>query len=138
MGVSKDANLHFPRLRVGLTNDLSDDLAAAYGSGAVEGVVDFGVGGMTEAVEDRRGQVFGQNAAIPGLGADVVGGAVDYAAADAAASEGDREDWAPVVAAIAGIVARRAAKLGHAHDERVVQHASLRQVFQKSGERLIG
>ena len=61
--------------------------------------MDLGVRGVAQAVEDRGRQVFGPDAPLARVAADLVRRAVDLAAADAAAGQGDREDRAPVVAA---------------------------------------
>src|SRR5690348_924847 len=99
------------------SEDLPNDFAAADGMGPAQRVVDLRIGAVTEAVEDGGGQVLGPDAAFLGLAADLVGGAVDQAAAHAAAGESDREDRAPVVAPAAGVETRRATELAHAHHQ---------------------
>src|SRR5262249_40947520 len=68
-----------------------------------QGVADLGVGPVPQAVEHGGCQVLRRYPAFLGLGPDRVGSAVDHAAADAAASQGQREDVAPVVAASPGV-----------------------------------
>jgi len=75
------------------------------------------------------------DAAFLWLAAGFCRGAVDLAAADAAAGQGDGEDGAPVVAAAGPVHLRRAAELGHADDQGLAEHAAARQVLQQRGER---
>ena len=58
--------------------------------GAVEGVVEFGVGGEAEQGVDRGGDVFGGDGVAAGVGGLFVGGAVDQAGCDPRAGELDR------------------------------------------------
>ena len=67
-------------------------------------------------------QVFGGDAAFPGVGGVAVGRAVDLAAADAAAGHRHGEDRAPVAPPAADELGR-AAELGHADDQGLVEHA---------------
>ena len=73
-----------------------------------------------------------------GKGADAVGGAVDLAAADAAAGHHDAEAVGPVIAAAGGVEPRRPAKFAHHDHHRFVQKAALRQIFEKRSDGRIG
>src|SRR5262249_14887603 len=64
-----------------------DDVAGADRQRAVDGVAHFGLGVDAEQVEHRRAEVFGPRRVAGGVGADLVGGAVDVAALDAAAGQ---------------------------------------------------
>ena len=104
---------------------LSNHLAAADRVGSAQRVVDLGVGHNPGS---GRSWPSGLPAA-PALrwgSPDPVGSAVDLAAADAAARQRDREDLAPVVPAAVAVQSRRAAELGHAHDQRLVEQSPRR------------
>src|ERR1043165_5273909 len=112
---------------------LSHHLAAADGERAPDGIVDFGVGIDAEAVEQRCGEIVRSNPAVAGSSADAVRGAVDLAAANAAASEGNGKHMAPMVAAGIRVDPWRSAELAHPDDERVVKHSAGVQVLEQCG-----
>ena len=73
---------------------------------------------------------------LDGVEADLVGGAVDDAALDAAAGQPGAEALRMVVAAVA-LGARRAAELGAPDDDRLVEHPALLEVLQQAGDRQV-
>src|SRR5437868_12828109 len=87
--------------------NVTNDFAGAGGDGPAEAVANLGIGMDAEAVQDGGGEVLRLDATVDRMGADGVGGAVDDAAADAAAGQGHGEDRAPVVAAAPSIEPRR-------------------------------
>src|SRR5581483_7941019 len=69
--------------------------------------------------------------------ADLVGGAVNDAALDAAAGKPDREAIDVVVAAFGALRAGGPAKFRAEHDERLLEQAAALQILQKRGNGLI-
>src|SRR5260370_31876270 len=116
---------------------LPETLPAAEGQGPAERVVDLRMRVIAETVKNGRGQVLGQHAALLGVAADAVGGAVGLAATHAAAGHRHGEDVAPVVAARAGVETRGPAELRQADNQRIVEHAALPQLFEPSRECLV-
>ena len=99
-----------------------------------------------QEVQNRGVQVVDVDAVLDGLEAEVVGRAVDVAAAHAAAGQPHREAVVIVVAAVdlAGVRAllrqfdrRRAAELAAPDDERFVQQAALLEIDQQCADRLV-
>src|SRR5437016_4936202 len=88
-------------------------------------------------MEDRGSQVLRLAPAFLGLAADVIRGTINLSSADAAA-QGSRVDMAPMITATRAIHARTSAKLRHDNDQRLLETASLSQVFQQSRVSLIG
>src|SRR5262245_36303995 len=87
-----------------------DGLSIREPVGPAELVDDLGVGCDAEGVEESGGEVGGGDGAVEGFGGVAATGAVDLAAANAGAGQGDREDPAPVVAARLAVDARRTAE----------------------------
>ena len=73
---------------------------------------------------------------LDGVEAELVGGAVDDAALDAAAGQPGAEALRMMVAAVA-LGAGRAAELGAPDDERVVEQAALLEVLEQAGDRQV-
>ena len=74
---------------------------------------------------------------LDGVEAEFVGAAVDGAAFDAAAGHPDAEAVRMMIAPVAALRAWRATELGGEENERVVEHASLLEVFEKARDRLV-
>ena len=74
----------------GPSEHLADDLAAADRQGTAQSVAHLGIRVVAEAVQNRRRQVLGLDAAVPGVGAEPVGSAVDLPPADAPATPPDQ------------------------------------------------
>ena len=64
------------------------------------------------------------------LAAVVVGRAVDDSSANASACQGNRKNFAPMIASTVAIETRRAAKFSEPNHEGFIQEASLLKVFQ--------
>src|SRR5262245_35734538 len=100
-------------------------------------VHDLALGLDAERVEESGGEVGGGDGAVGWLAGVAIGGAVDLAAANACAGQGDGEDAAPVIASRLRINPRRAAELRHPYHHRLIELAARLQVFEKSRGRLI-
>src|SRR5262249_18752686 len=96
--------------------------------------------------EDSGVQIVNVDRMLDGTEAEIVGGAMNLAALDAAAGQPHAEAIVVVVAAIdaAGVGARSrqlhrrsSAKLATPDHQRIVQHAALLQVFQETADGLI-
>src|SRR5437870_2488501 len=68
---------------------------------------------------------------------EIVGGAVDDAALDAAAGEPDGEAVNVMVASVAALLPRCAAELGAEDNDGVLEHAAAFQIDQESRRRLV-
>ena len=96
-----------------------------------------------QQVQNRRVQVVDAGRLVDGLEAEVIGGAVNRAAAHAAAGHPHAEAVRVVVAAelrfavAAEFDRRRATELAAPDDQRVVEHAALLQIGEQRGDRLI-
>ena len=87
---------------------------------------------QAEAVEDRCGDVGRLDGPVRGHGADRVAGPDDPASLDAAAGEPHGVAERPVVAPAGRVHPRRAAELGQVADQRRIEHAPLREVFDRA------
>ena len=85
-------------------------------------------------VENGGVQIVDVNASFDGVVAEVVGGAVDVAALDAAARQPHREAVAMMIPAGGPFAHRRAAKLAAPDHQRVVEQAAGLEVAQKRGD----
>ena len=92
---------------------------------------------VSQAMEDCRGDVSWSHLAGNRIGSVGVTFAVNGSAFHAAASQGAREDAAPVIAAGVCIDLRRVAKFADPRDQSVVEHASVFEVFNQCRETLI-
>ena len=99
---------------------------------------------MVEAqeVQNRGVQVVDVDGLLDGRVAELVGGAVDLAALDAAAGEPDRKAPVVVVAAHARLAAReldgrRAAELAAADHQRLLEQPALLEVGQQRRDGLV-
>src|SRR4051794_11882139 len=90
---------------------------------------------------NRAENIFRRDGPLGGIRRVAIAGADDTAACNACASEHHAVTLRPVIAAIEQIAASfrlwRAAMLGHAHDQSLIQKAALLQVVQKRGKGLI-
>ena len=117
---------------------LGDDLADRLAEVDLQPLVarDFEPPGVeAELVQDRGVDVGDVVAVLDGVEAELVGGAVDDAALDAAAGHPDREAVGMVVAAVAALRAGRAAELGGPDHDRLVEQPALLQVLEQPGDR---
>ena len=126
-------------------NDVVKDFSMHVGEPEVAAGVAVGEALVVEAeqVQDRGVQVVHARGVLDGFEAELVGGAIDGAAADSAAGHPHGEAVRVVIAAELGLAVaaeldgRRAAEFAAPDHERVVEHSALLQVGQQRGDRLI-
>jgi len=94
-------------------------------------------GVQAELMQDRGVDVGDVMAVFDGVEAQLVGRAVGDAPLDATAGHPDREAEGMMVAAVASLRARGAAKLGRPDHDRVVEQTTLLEVGQEPGDRLV-
>src|SRR5437763_116607 len=114
-----------PKAKCFMSQHRLDDIAAADREGAAFGVVQLGVGRVAQAVIDRGQHVGGSDATLHWIGGIFVGGSEDRAAANASASQRDREAVTPVVAAGVAVDLRRVSELATPYDQRFVEQPAL-------------
>ena len=101
-------------------------------AGRVVDIDDVRVG--AEIAIDRRDDLAGSDGALGSDFAEAVGGADDAARAHAAADHQAGTDRCPVISPCPAVDARRAAKIGQHHDQRFLEPASLREVFEQRAD----
>ena len=90
-----------------------------------------------EQVEDCRVPVVDVQTVLDGPVADLIRRSVAQTALHTAASHPDRVAFVVVIATVAALRIRRAAKLARPHHKRVFQHATRLQITQKRRDGLI-
>src|ERR1041385_7809301 len=73
-------------------------------------------------------------AVFDGMETEFVRSSVDDALLDARAGHPDGESVGIVVASVGALAARRSPKFSGPHDERVLEHAALFEIFQQTGD----
>jgi hypothetical protein len=101
---------------------------------ATELIMIFRARGISQAVKNGRGKVFGADESFTWIGSDVVGGTVNLSPFDAATGHGNRENGAPVPSAPAGIEPGRSPEFGHADHESLVEHATAIEILDEGGK----
>ena len=94
---------------------------------------------MIEAEErqHRRVRIVDVHLVVDGAQAELVGGADDLAALDAAAGHPHGEAVRIVIAALAALRRRRAAELARPHDERFLELTARREILEQRRDRLV-
>src|SRR5262249_6930000 len=123
-----------------------DHVAGDVGQAEVAALVAVGQAAVVQAeqVQQRGVEVVDVDGVAGDAPADVVGGAVDVAAADAAAGQPDGEGEGVVVAAghvgvaAAVLAQRRAAELRQPQHQRRVEQAAPLQILEQGGDGLVG
>src|SRR4051812_5033814 len=93
---------------------------------------------QTYQMQDRGVEVGDHGAVFGGVVAELVGGAVGLAAADAAAGEPEAEALLVMVPPFAGLADRGAAEFATPHEEHAVQQAAALEVGEQGGGGLVG
>src|SRR5205814_5596607 len=89
-------------------------------------------------MEDGGVQVMDVDLVLDGVPAELVGGAVNDAALDAAARQPHRETEGMMLPAVGPLGSRRPAELAAPDDQRVVEQAAGFEVFEQPSNRQIG
>ena len=113
-------------------------LAVGEAVGPAGQVEDLGRGSRPNRQKQGRGEVGRGDGVAVGIGPDLVAGAVDGAASDAAAGEDRAVAVRPVVAAGLGVDLGRPAELAQRDHQRRFEQAAAGQVVDQGGEGPVG